>query len=184
MFKYPIVLVYYDDFIEHAKENKQVLRFKKLVALLAASYGAGILGLLGFGMFALGSLGLFYLPVAVMDALIILIIKRKHDEIDDQILELNDSISDYKKALFYLNNEKVFTNERVYRRDVIRNSPKMVQKILERNKEVHHDLSVPSINLNSLTDISMKDLKETYKASLQSHGPELVLKPIRNKEKL
>lgn len=168
---------YYDHFIDNAKSEKNVLKFKKILAFGAASYGAVIFGYLGIGALVLGPAGLFVMPTIMMDVLIIMAIKRRYDQIDDKILEINESIKDYNKNVFYLRNEKLFTNERVMRKDVINNSPIRVKEIVNKNS----GKDIPSINLNTLDDITMKDLKKTYEASLQSHGPELVLRPISKK---
>ncbi len=168
---------YYDHFIDNAKSEKSILKFRKIVALMAASYGAVIFGYLGIGALVLGSAGLFVMPTIVMDALIIMAIKRRYDAIDDKIMEINESINDYNKNVFYIKNEKLFSNERVMRKDVIKNTPTRVKKVISYNI----DKQIPLINLNTLDEISMKDLKKTYEASLQSHGPELVLSPIKKK---
>ncbi len=161
---------YYDHFIDRAKKEKRVLRFKRLLALIMAGYGTVLLSYLSIGAFLLGSAGIFIMPTIFMNLLIIMIIKRKFDEISDKIDNINEGVNDYNKNMFYLNNEKVFANERLMRKDVINNTPKKVKYLIGNSKDI------PLINLNNLENISMKDLKKTYEASLQSRGPELVLK--------
>ncbi len=165
-------------FIEDAKSNRNILYFKKgmyltfsAVAMVFLTYG--VMGAIELGI----GVSAFLVGPLAMNALAILAAKKKLNKVDSKIDEINIDITDYNKNVFYLSNEKVFANERILRRDVVKNAPKKVQE-LSNNAELNE---VPILNLNNISMLSMKDLKQTYKASLQSHGPELVLKPYKKK---
>ena len=161
------------NFIEDAKQNRGILHIKRGMILTFSALSMAFLTYGVIGAIELGAASAFLVGPLTMNALIIAAAKRRLNQIGDKIDEINSSIIDYNKNVFYLSNENVFTDERILRRDVVSNSPKKIQELSKNrtNKEV------PILNLNNLEELSMKDLKKTYEASLQSRGPELVLKP-------
>ena len=163
-------------FIEDAKQNKIILYMKKGMFLTFSAVGMAFLTYGVIGAIELGAASAFLAGPLIMNGLAIVVAKRRINQIDGKIDEINDSLDDYNKNLFYLSNEKVFANDRVLRRDVIKNSPKKVQELSKTNSK-----EIPIVNLNNIESLTMKDLKRTYEASLQSRGPELVLKPTKRK---
>ena len=162
----------YPDFVYATKQNRNVLVVKQIMMLLFSGVTMVFLTNGVIGAIELGEAGTILTVPLIMTSLTILAAKRRFNQIGDEIDKVNASINDYDKSLFYLNNEKVFANERLFRKDVKTKVPKKVKYILDSNC----DINVPSINLNNIDELSMKELKKTYEASLQSRGPELVLK--------
>ncbi len=173
---------YYQKYQDKLLSDKKALRLRKGILLFGASLGAVALAYILEAMYLLGYASAFLLPTLSMDVLMITSIKKRFDLIDDRIIEINDDLEDYKKNMFYLTNEKVFSNERLFRSDVIDKVPDKVYAAIEEREVYNLSNEVPSININNLENFTMKELTKTYNASLQSHGPELVLKPIKRKK--
>ena len=163
----------YPDFVVNTKQNRNLLMIKQIIYLLASAVFMVFLSDGVIGLIKLGGEGAILIPGIVMTGASILAAKKRFDKIGDKIDLINADITDYDKSMFYISNEKVFTNERLLRRDVKSVVPTRVKYILDSNVK---DEMIPTLNLNNIDELTMKELKKTYEASLQSRGPELVIK--------
>lgn len=164
---------YYADFKDRIKIDRLFWLIKKYMCLSGAGFGSIVLGALLVACMQMGIVAVAMLPSVIINILMIMVMKKYFDLSDDQVQEINRRIKDYDKSVFYLHNEQVLSNERLLRRDVINKIPTRVRFILSKGKI---EDEVPLVSINSIDDLSMKDLKKSYEASLQSHGPELTIK--------
>ena len=170
-------LLYGADFL---KGERRKYRFKKVGYLAFASMLTVILTIGTKGAIELGAVGTNLIVPLSINVLAIAATKRRYNEVDDKIRELNEDIREYAKNIFYIKNEKVFANERLLRDDVAPKLPEKVQDVIEEKSAETFD--VPYINLNNIDKFSMQDLQKTYNTSLQSRGKMLTLRPYkRNK---
>ena len=162
----------YSDFKDKAKVDRIFFRIKKYLCLGGACFGTVVLANLGYLAISVGTAGIGFIPSLTINGLMILVMKKYYDASDDEIIRINNAMKDYDKSIFYLRNEKVFADERIKRHDVITRSPEKVRRITKEREEYHLTDEIPSINLNSIDDLTTRELERTYEASLQSHGPE------------
>ena len=158
----------YPNFKDNAKLDRVFFRIKKYLCLGGAAFGTVVLANLGVIALSVGLAGVGFVPALTINGLMILVMKKYYDASDDEIIKINDAMRDYDKSMFYIHNEKIFTDERMNRPDVINKTPTRVKKIVTSSPLLDE---IPAININSISDLSMKELKSSYEASLQSHGP-------------
>ncbi len=151
----------YNEFKDNAKLDRVFFRIKKYLCLGGAMFGTVVLAHLGVATFSAGIVGIAMIPTLTINGLMILIMKKYFDKADDSIIEINDAIKDYDKSMYYIKNEDSFESTKLLNPKVLEETPDSIQAVAEERKEYDLPIEVPSINMNTIETLPIKDLKKT-----------------------